>query len=54
MQKEINLSRQTIKELVDLALTLADHDTDNCELYLHFKTGIIKINMDFETMEAKL
>lgn len=54
MQKEISLSRQTVKELVDLALTLADNNTDNCELYLHFRTGIIKINMDFETMEAKL
>lgn len=54
MQKEINLSRQTIKELVDLALTLADNNTDNCELYLHFSAGIIKITMDFETMEAKV
>ena len=54
MRKDISLSRQTVKDLVDLALTLADNNTDNCELYLHFSAGIIKITMDFETMEAKV
>lgn len=49
----IQLKKDTITDLIDLGLMLQEAHTDECELKLHFKAGIIKINMKFEVQEAE-